>query len=139
MAGAGATTESGNEPSWSSVAVGTLTARNNVPLATSCLPFYHRLLIRTHPARVGTVGRALTEPSPSGTEQGPEGGLGWSAKVHAARPPVHSGPVALAWLAVAALDESSHRRLSCEIPLEFLIVHDPKLILESEVTLRPGR
>lgn len=85
------------------------------------------------------MGRALTEPSPSGTEQGPEGGLGWSAKVHAARPPVHSGPVALAWLAVAALDESSHRRLSCEIPLEFLIVHDPKLILESEVTLRPGR
>lgn len=81
----------------------------------------------------------LTEPSPSGTEQGPEGGLGWSAKVHAARPPVHSGPVALAWLTVAALDESSHRRLSCEIPLEFLIVHDPKLILESEVTLRPGR
>lgn len=139
MAGAGATTESGNEPSWSSVAVGTLTARNNVPLATSCLPFYHRLLIRTRPVRVGTVGRALTEPSPSGTEQGPEGGLGWSRKVHAARPPVHSGPVALAWLAVAALDESSHRRLSCEIPLEFLIVHDPKLILESEVTLRPGR
>lgn len=139
MAGAGATTESGNEPSWSSVAVGTLTARNNVPLATSCLPFYHRLLIRTHPTRVGTVGRALTEPSPSGTEQGPEGGLGWSAKVHAARPPVHSGPVALAWLAVAALDESSHRQLSCEIPLEFLIVHDPKLILESEVTLHPGR
>lgn len=139
MAGAGATTESGNEPSWSSVAVGTPTARNNVPLATSCLPFYHRLLIRTHPARVGTVGCALTEPSPSGTEQGPEGGLGWSAKVHAARLPVHCGPVALAWLTVAALDESSHRRLSCEIPLEFLIVHDPKLILESEVTLRPGR
>lgn len=85
------------------------------------------------------MGRALTEPSPSGTEQGPEGGLGGSAKVHAARPPVHCGPVALAWLTVAALDESSHRRLSCEIPLEFLIVHDPKLILESEVTLRPGR